>query len=120
MLLAIAENAVYLERRPASGIWGGLWSFPEIDPKRIDDWCERMASDVSVGVVQWQVLRHSFSHFDLDIRPVVIRCEQIKATVADTDDATWYQLDQRPPGGIAAPVQKLIDSLRNSENVANH
>ncbi len=120
MLLAVAENAVYLERRPASGIWAGLWSFPEIDPKRIDDWCERMAGDVSVGVVQWQVLRHSFSHFDLDIRPVVIRCEQIKATVADTDDATWYQLDQRPPGGIAAPVQKLIDSLRNSENVANH
>ncbi len=120
MLLAVAENAVYLERRPASGIWGGLWSLPEIDPKCVDDWCERMAGDVSVGAVQWQVLRHSFSHFDLDIRPVVIRCRQIKAAVADTDDATWYQLDQRPPGGIAAPVQKLIDSLRNSDNAANH
>ena len=120
MLLAVAENAVYLERRPARGIWGGLWSFPEVDPAGVDDWCERMAGDVSVGAVQWQVLRHSFSHFDLDIRPVVIRCKQIKATVGDTDDATWYQLDQQPPGGIAAPVQKLIDSLRNAENVANH
>ena len=120
MLLAIANNSVYLERRPASGIWGGLWSFPEIDPSCIDDWCERMAGDVSVGDVQWQVLRHSFSHFDLDIRPVVIRCREIRAAVADSDDATWYQLDQRPPGGIAAPVQKLIDSLRNSDNVANH
>jgi len=120
MLLAVAENAVYLERRPATGIWGGLWSFPEIDPTCIDDWCERMAGDVSDGAVQWQVLRHSFSHFDLDIRPVVIRCRQIKTSAGDTGDATWYQLDQQPPGGIAAPVRKLIDSLRSFENVANH
>jgi len=120
MLLALAGNAVYMERRPASGIWGGLWSFPEIDPRNVAAWCERMAGDAAVDAVQWDVLRHSFSHFDLDIRPVVLHCKQIRASVADSDDATWYQLDQKPPGGIAAPVQKLIDSLRNSDNVANH
>ena len=120
MLLALAGNSVYMERRPASGIWGGLWSFPEIDPRNVDAWCEQMAGDDAVDAVQWDVLRHSFSHFDLDIRPVVLHCKQIRASVADSDDATWYQLDQKPPGGIAAPVQKLIDSLRNSDNVANH
>jgi A/G-specific adenine glycosylase len=120
MLLVVAENAVYLERRPASGIWGGLWSFPEIDPQDVDDWCERMAGDVSAEALQWRLVRHSFSHFDLDIRPVVIHCKQIRATIGDTDDATWYQLDQQPPGGIAAPVQKLIDSLRSFENATNH
>ena len=120
MLLALAGNSVYMERRPTSGIWGGLWSFPEIEPGNVDAWCERMAGDDAVDAVQWDVLRHSFSHFDLDIRPVVLHCKQIRASVADSDDATWYQLDQKPPGGIAAPVQKLIDSLRNSDNVANH
>jgi A/G-specific adenine glycosylase len=120
MVLAIAENAVYLERRAASGIWGGLWSFPELEPERIDDWCARIANGKSVGREQLLPLRHSFSHFDLDIHPVVIRFDQVNASVADGSDATWYRLDQRPPGGIAAPVQKLIDSLRNPDNVANH
>lgn len=120
MVLAIAENAVYLERRPASGIWGGLWSFPELEPERIDDWCARIANGKSVGREQLLPLRHSFSHFDLDIHPVVIRFDQVNASVADGSDATWYRLDQRPPGGIAAPVKKLIDSLRNTDNVANH
>jgi len=124
MLLALTGNSVYMERRPASGIWGGLWSFPEVDSRNVDAWCEQMVGDAAVDAVQWDVLRdvlrHSFSHFDLDIRPVVLHCKHIRASVADSDDATWYQLDQKPPGGIAAPVQKLINSLRNSDNVANY
>jgi A/G-specific adenine glycosylase len=124
MILAVSENSVYMERRPASGIWGGLWSFPELpddgDQPRIEDWCERIAGNASAVPVQWDALRHSFSHYDLDINPVLVRIGEIRGSVADNDDATWYQLDQHPPGGVAAPVRKLIDSLRNSENVANH
>ena len=128
MLLAVSENAVYMERRPANGIWGGLWSFPEMpdgDAKpRIEDWCDKFVGNTSVAPEQWEALRHSFSHYDLDINPVVVRIDQLRGSVSDNDDATWYQLDQHPPGGIAAPVQKLIESLRNkernTENVANH
>jgi A/G-specific adenine glycosylase len=124
MILAVSENSVYMERRPASGIWGGLWSFPELpddgDQPRIEDWCERIAGNASAVPEQWGALRHSFSHYDLDINPVLVRIGEIRGSVADNDDATWYQLDQHPPGGVAAPVRKLIDSLRNSENVANH
>ena len=104
----------------ASGIWGGLWSFPELQATGIDDWCSEISSDSPVNRENWDPLRHSFSHFDLDIHPVVIRCRQPRLSVADSQDSTWYQLDQRPPGGIAAPVQKLIDSLRKADDVQNH
>ena len=120
MLMAVAGNAVYMERRPASGIWGGLWSFPELETGNIDDWCSKISGDSSVDREKWGLLRHSFSHYDLDIHPVVIRFENTRSSVADAPDSTWYQLDQRPPGGIAAPVQKLIDSLRSGDDVQNH
>jgi len=120
MVLAVADNAVYLERRPPSGIWGGLWSFPELEPDSLMDWCARFANGSMIEAEKMPSLRHSFSHYELDIHPVVVHMNRASTIVADNDDVTWYQLDQQAPGGIAAPVQKLLDSLRNTDNVANH
>ena len=113
MVLACHERHVYLERRPESGIWGGLWSLPEVNGTPVEDWCrERLA--VKVGRIdQWEVLRHSFSHYDLDIRPIVVRIEAPLSKVADFADAAWHPLDNELPGGVAAPVSKLIEQLKN-------
>jgi len=118
MLLAVADGAVYLERRPPSGIWGGLWSLPEVDD--VADWCAARLAVNAVEAERWGTLRHSFSHYDLDIAPVVVRIGAASSTVADTGDSTWYRLTETPPGGIAAPVMKLIDTLRNSEHCNHH
>ena len=40
--------------------------------------------------------------------------------MADGDGTTWYRLTDTPPGGIAAPVRKLIDGLRNSIEIGQH
>ncbi len=119
MLMAVSRDALYLERRPAAGIWGGLWSLPEVDEDSIEDWCERRGGTPDVEVVHWQTLRHSFSHYDLDIQPVVVRMPREAGAVEDGEDAVWYRLDDNPPGGIAAPVQKLIDTLRSFQNDPN-
>ena len=118
MLMAVADGAVYLERRPASGIWGGLWSLPEVEDP--DDWCDRELSIGVVSVESWDILRHSFSHYDLDISPVVVHLVGESSKVADGDGTTWYRLSDTPPGGIAAPVRKLIDGLRNSVEMNQH
>jgi len=56
-------------------------------------------------------LRHSFSHYDLDIQPIVVRVDVPLSKVADSDDATWHRIGDEPPGGMAAPVNKLIEQL---------
>ena len=117
MLLATSGDALYLERRPAAGIWGGLWSLPELeDDTPVQRWCERYIGSKAHQEEQWGTLRHSFSHYDLDIQPVVVRLSVRPASVEDRDDAVWYRLDQSPPGGIAAPVKKLIQALRESRD----
>ena len=113
MILACAEDSVFLERRPPSGIWGGLWSFPEIDPLHdASSWCEDILNASPVDVEQWSTVRHSFTHYDLDIEPTAVRVEKLSRTVADSDDRIWYEFDSPLQVGIAAPVAELIEKLR--------
>jgi A/G-specific adenine glycosylase len=63
MVLASFDGHVYLERRPEAGIWGGLWSLPEVNGTPVEDWCrERLAREVQ-ATESWDRLRHSFSHY---------------------------------------------------------
>ncbi len=118
MVMAIAGGELYLERRPATGIWGGLWSLPETDGDA-EAWCRTTLSGAPAETTRWSTLRHSFSHYDLDIQPVVLRLEDASSTLRDSEDIRWVPLDAEMPGGIAAPVQKLIDVLRNDIHVTN-
>lgn len=119
MILASANGEVYLERRPEAGIWGGLWSLPELDGRSVDAWCEEVLDSAATRMQPWETLRHSFSHFDLDIQPIVVHLDARAANVADASARIWYKLEDEPPGGLAAPVKKLINQLRNSENATH-
>jgi len=111
MVVASHNGYVYLERRPEAGIWGGLWSLPEIEGQAAA-WCkDRFGSDVA-GVESWQVLRHSFSHYDLDIQPIAVRVDAPLSKVADHDGAMWHRLGDEFRGGVAAPVNKLLEKLK--------
>ena len=120
MVLVCAECSVFLERRPPSGIWGGLWSFPEIDPQEdASIWCEQTLNTSPVDIQQWPTVRHSFTHYDLDIEPTAVRVEKLSRTVADSDDRIWYELDSPRQVGIATPVAGLIEKLRVEELATN-
>ncbi len=113
MVIAKHDGHVYLERRPESGIWGGLWSLPELQGNAVDVWCHEILGSGAMGVESWHMLRHSFSHYDLDIQPIVVRVDAPLSKVADSADATWHRLGDKLPGGVAAPVNKLLENLQN-------
>lgn len=114
MVLAHAGGAVYLERRPPAGIWGGLWSLPELGEQEcLEDWCAARLNAAPAGVHYWSPLRHSFSHYDLDIQPIAVRIDSASSKVEDADGTRWLQLHEALKVGLAAPVKKLIDILRN-------
>lgn len=117
MVMALSDDSVYLERRPPAGIWGGLWSLPEVQD--VDDWCRRTLNTAPGAAEEQTVLRHSFSHYDLDIRPVLVRLAARSRKVADNPDVIWHPLHNEPPGGIAAPVQQLLNTLRTNRHVTN-
>jgi A/G-specific adenine glycosylase len=113
MVMARHDGHVYLERRPEAGIWGGLWSLPELDGDAVDEWCQDRLQSRAGDTESWQRLRHSFSHYDLDIQPIVVRVGAPLSKVADSDDAVWHRIGDELPGGMAAPVHKLIEQLKD-------
>lgn len=120
MILVWGEGSVFLERRPPSGIWGGLWSFPEIEPQQdASSWCEETLNASPVVIERWPTVRHSFTHYDLDIEPTAVRVAKLSRTVADSDDRAWYELHSPQQVGIAAPVSGLIEKLKTEELTSN-
>jgi A/G-specific adenine glycosylase len=108
------EGEVWLEQRPQSGIWGGLWCFPEQDNPELDSQFERLGIEMDHQVISQQQLiafRHTFSHYHLDIVPILINITQKPSVLMEANGGLWYNLAQPKRVGLAAPVQKLLDQL---------
>lgn len=110
---------ILLEKRPPVGLWGGLWSFPELDPScssRLSDikhWCHQHYGLTPHKIKTAPCLRHSFSHFHLDITPVHVRIASMPpsasaAQVMEAKQHLWYHPGQRQSLGFAAPIKKLL------------
>jgi len=114
-LIEDPEGAVLLERRPPSGIWGGLWGFPQFETRaEALDFAVGLGAFNNDDVNQWGDIEHTFSHFQLQIKPLHIRVQKTgTASVADDKGRLWYN-NGALPGGLAAPVSKLLNALKNS------
>jgi A/G-specific adenine glycosylase len=112
LIVRNGRGEVMLERRPPAGIWGGLWSLPECPPERdLRQWC-RTALGVEVEHIQERPpLRHTFSHFHLDITPVSARVKTAAPAVMEGAARVWYNCAQPDRRGLAAPVQKLLRAV---------
>jgi len=113
LLLRSPAGEVLLERRPPSGIWGGLWSLPECKQREeIERHCAERLGFQTAALEFHSPRRHTFTHFHLDYTPVQIRVAQESSRIAEESGRYWHHPDALPPGGLAAPVAKLIEELK--------
>lgn len=111
LLLQDTRGNVWLQQRPPTGIWGGLWSFPEFDDAgAMHRWLD--ARGARTEATQWPVVRHTFSHFHLDITPCIARPQNPVLSVMDGDGGVWYNSARPAALGFPAPVQRLLDRLQ--------
>lgn len=113
LLLRNAAGAVLLQRRPPVGIWGGLWSFPELpDDRDLQQWCRTQLHCHVQIIEEWPVLRHTFTHFHLDLLPLLARVEKFDRVAMEQADQVWYNNAQPDRIGLAAPVARLLARLQ--------
>jgi A/G-specific adenine glycosylase len=120
--LLIAETgrdgaiAVLVERRPEAGLWGGLWSPPQFESEFAAlDWCRREIGEPHVEPQLLTPIHHAFTHFDLLLRPLRVRCRPNGAVREEGADRLWYALAAPPKVGLPQPIRQLFERLRVAE-----
>lgn len=127
-------NKVRLEKRQETGIWGGLYCFPQYDSREalLD---ELRSRDISV-YQELTGFRHTFTHFHLEIVPIFIeplenktdkdralgqwkkvakvkqKSQQNSRTLLQTTGVYWYDLALSPSIGLATPIKNLLNQLK--------
>ncbi len=117
MLVLIDEaQQVLLEKRPPSGIWGGLWSLPEV-PLEADvaAHCRSRWQLQVTDMADDPVFRHTFSHYHLDITPCRLRVKNPDQCVMEADAIVWYNSSQPEQLGLATPVRSILQNLSEGE-----
>jgi A/G-specific adenine glycosylase len=98
LLAEDGDGRVLLRRRPPSGIWGGLWSLPEIE--ELDPAVTAKAS------IQQHALRHEFTHFRLHIHLACLELDL--AAVQDCSDLAWLSRSEALALGLPQPIRRIL------------
>lgn len=111
LVLFNEQNEVLLTRRPAKGVWSGMWSLPEVaQPEEAQALMLQKASSWTAAI-KLQEFQHTFSHYHLMIKPFLWRDLRAKHRIAEDDSARWHPISDLNSVGLPAPVKKLLESL---------
>jgi len=121
-LLVYVEQQVLLEKRPPNGIWGGLWSLPEFaDETEALSWCA--LHDLTVAETQLSPpQRHTFSHFHLDYRVLIVKTPRSTHYIQETERLSWHNINQMNQLGLPAPIKQMLNTqlmLINGHDTTN-
>ncbi|MCK5002018.1 MAG: A/G-specific adenine glycosylase [Gammaproteobacteria bacterium] len=108
LLLTNAEGQVLLEKRPPTGIWGGLWSLPELAMEQdITQQCEQYWGHRIESLEDQAGFRHTFSHYHLDITPCRVQVVSVSGKVQDSEQH-WCDAVQVNDYALATPVTNIL------------
>ena len=110
LIIQNTRGEILLEKRPSSGIWGGLWCLPMAET--LED-AETLYQNLDLQISRkedWPSWRHTFSHYHLDISPVHLSLGKDPAKIMEADRQLWYNIHKPEVVGLSAPVKKILSS----------
>ena len=116
VVIAVRDGGLLLlERRPPQGIWGGMLGLPEFPTREHAlQWSRERLTAAQVALPA-EPLRHAFSHFELEMKPLIVRCADATAGLRDDDRYLWYDPRNPPRLGLPKPVATLIRAVAERE-----
>ncbi|QLB13728.1 A/G-specific DNA-adenine glycosylase [Bisgaardia hudsonensis] len=126
-LILEKQGKVALEQREKSGIWGGLYCFPQFDTEQ--DVIDYLIQNRVTEYQQWTAVKHTFSHYHLYIYPIYVNLDEGSENIENIDRTSWkkiaenkseyqsslstkvkYWYDPQNPEqiGLATPIKNLL------------
>lgn len=109
LLLRNTCGEILLQKRPPTGIWGGLWSFPEFaDEAGMAAWLQQAHGQTHIIARQLPALTHTFSHYRLHLQPLQVDFGTQPARIMEGDGWLWYKAGTKLNGGLSAAVRQYF------------
>lgn len=114
LVISHRGGEILLQKRPSTGIWGGLWSLPELTANQ--DISSFLFGLYASNTIKWQLqstqpeFRHTFSHYHLDITPVHLLLDPLPNTLMEANQWQWCAPNALPKIGLPAPVSKILST----------
>ena len=114
MLVLIHGDEVLLQKRPGVGIWGGLWAFPECDmANEAGLMALRLYGCEIASEERLSPLKHSFTHFTLNIEPLLLRVKN-RLPRAAQPGVVWLGVEAALEDALPTPAKKILRALKLS------
>ena len=119
MVVALRQGGeVLLERRPESGVWGGLWCLPEFaSASAAGDFIREALASPHSQPQALGTLEHGFTHFDLSITPLLVHCALERGGIQE-GASLWYNIRSPARVGLPAPITTLLSGLAGQSSLA--
>jgi A/G-specific adenine glycosylase len=114
LLVIEREGKVLFERRPAAGIWAGLWSLPEC---AVTDDATAVARDRfgvdTVNPLPLPPLEHGFTHYTLTLHPVRLSAtdSHLHRAFDSGEPQAWFAPEAADAAGLPSPIRRLVRAL---------
>jgi A/G-specific adenine glycosylase len=111
MLILQYGKEVLLEKRPPRGIWGGLWSLPEINMEEIATEIARIRFGIEAEPEEpLDMVQHAFTHFKLAILPQPLTViKPIKQLIMP--NLIWLPITEAIAAAIPTPVRNILSTI---------
>ena len=117
VILYDPEGRVLLERRPANGVWGGLWSFPECgSDSDIEKWCKSALGVNPTLRRALPIVEHGFTHFILEIHPALLTVSARDSDKLRSENRAWIRTEAVGKKGLPVPVKNILNQIVRTKN----
>ena len=110
LILRDQHSRILLEKRGTQGVWSGLWSLPEAADTD-EAWRVAQQHAQIDDAEALTPFRHVFSHYRLDIEPLLFDRATAQRAIADNPHLRWCSTDELAALGLPAPVRTLLLNL---------
>lgn len=107
LLIAQDRDRIYFERRPPSGIWGGLLCLPECtDSGAAQLLLDKLGDgELTVSLPEFE---HQLTHFRLIITPQPAELHHLRSDRMADHNGTWLTVEEAIAAGLPTPVRRIL------------
>lgn len=110
LLIRDAKGNVWLQRRPATGIWAGMYCVPVFaDRTLLDGFIASLGDTFQPAVSDLPPFLHVLTHRDLHLHPTLLTGD---FPFPLAQDGAWFGADAWDSIGLPAPIRKLLESTQ--------